>query len=382
MNEVFNHNPRRKIDSLPGDVCGIDGGAHQWKLEPHIRHIDRGVCDCGAVRYFSTSMNPESIKLRDRYNAKHGKPGKVYKGPPRQRPENKTLKPKEENMAAQINVKELHPETREKLGLTKEAINIAEELGRRAVSGGLSPVPPKPTGYKARGKYYEKHKPEILKDIEAFGEQGIKYPNKTMKRWGIAYATWFTNRKGKSPEGLAVKWGLAEGVTAPEKKEVTQAVRDQMAKARAARWEKAKKEALEVAQKIGCPADKAAAPPVEERYICMEDCQCPAGECKYLDKRTADPAAGNCPGYRPPKKAEGNTSAPPAEKAEDMKVEISFIDLPEVRKIIAEARAEIENLRHQLKLSKEAGFPPWRWYWVFFPTTVRQYFSALRELTK
>ncbi len=141
-------------DSEPGDICGLDGGAHRWKITSYCRGIGRGTCDCGAIRFFANVIDRHYIDLVKNYNKKYGKPGRLYKSPPRY----------------------ISPEIKKEIKEMKPNLNE------------LPPIPPKPDvsaldlfqARKELGKYYDAHEMEIINDYRNLGAAAAK------KRWGLS----------------------------------------------------------------------------------------------------------------------------------------------------------------------------------------------------
>ena len=53
----------------------MNGNGHHWRIKSYVKHISRGTCDCGAVRFFANDFSKESVKLVEDYNRKEGKEG-------------------------------------------------------------------------------------------------------------------------------------------------------------------------------------------------------------------------------------------------------------------------------------------------------------------
>jgi len=209
------YSPDRKkkyIDSIAGDVCGITGQGHQWDCQPYCRGISRGTCGCGAVRFFATTLYyPEAQKLLDHYNAKHGRPGKAYGGPPiiKNIPKNipQEIK-KEEKMTAQIPAKELPPDMKEKLGINKTGTALAEPPPSHAVT------PRKDGAYSREEK-------------KLIAEEGRACASKAARK---VIADFY----GITPMSLH-GWYMVYVINANKERKLTPARLEQLAKARAAR---------------------------------------------------------------------------------------------------------------------------------------------------
>ncbi len=503
------------------EICALTGAGHIWKCREYEKRIVRSSCQCGRILFETSILFPsqETLARLKFLNERHGKPGKVYGGPARpvnisQKINQSVNKKEERNMVAQINAKELLPETREKLGLTKEAVKIAEKLGEQVAgpppdlkSGAgenLPPIPAKPAFDISKGgagwairRYYEDNKAAILQWY------GVKGEAATKEAWGFAPGSWAKFKKRHIANANQQQ---------AEKEKITPARKAQIEKRRAARGKKCDacshryyggtKENPDVwCDSKKCPSripttlrlpykpideDKIVfrnfngtrtemrkenpPPPEGRKYVCLDDCQCPAGECKYSDKKTADPAAGNCPGYLKPEKKyycpddcilrgiecpvnlhgiespsgakippvltyDANNPRCPHYKAPaevkryfcpancamhlngckdgnlcpgplvydhgygicpqykamagqpEQKVESGS---PEIHTIIykintRQLEEEIEDAKNRVKFLNQLRclcLPSFRWYWVFFPTTIRHYFSALREIVK
>jgi hypothetical protein len=363
---------------------------------------------------------------------------------------------KEENMAAQIPAKELPDNLKVELGINKQGTALVEKPEDTA------PHAVQPRAYSHL--YTQEEKIAIAKEGQACGSKAARkviaefygINPRILHGWYMVYVS----NKGK-------------------KGELTPAKLKQLANARAARGKKTppenmkpltKKEHAENLEQEAAAALAAAGPKPEEKYICLDDCQCPAAECNFIAQKTADPTAANCPGYKKPRKkyycppncnhhrnnycvngymcpgepSDNKTDPlccnfeppffphydqpkamekkrlyckkdcisswqecpkPPEdyiitndetadacpnykigiktepEKPEEKMIEIKIklVDLPEVQQRLAGVMAEINGLHRQIKAQK-AGLPVFRWYWVFFPTTIKHYFSAIREL--
>jgi transposase-like protein len=286
MNHAFvdsGNSGRKKIDSLPGDVCGINGDGHTWDCQPYCRGISRGACNCGAVRFFATVYAPEYITLRDHYNTKHGKPGKVYSGPSVNisRKINQIVNQKEENMVVQIPAKELPPDMKEKLGINKAGTALVEDkIGETqyadSTPGGVMP--------KASSKdYTREEKLAIVAEGKAAGTKAGR--RKVAAHYNInlyQLHAWDMNFDRASHPG--------------EKKELSPAQVQALANASAAR--KSKAAAALIADAV--TNNKAPAAPPAEEFICLADCQRGRDKCNFIAKSTAGPDARKCLGYIPP----------------------------------------------------------------------------------
>jgi len=61
--------PGRLRDASP------DGQPHHWMIYPYERYVSRGVCDCGAVRFFANNESKISLQRAAELNEKKGKKG-------------------------------------------------------------------------------------------------------------------------------------------------------------------------------------------------------------------------------------------------------------------------------------------------------------------
>jgi len=133
--------------ATPVTDCPLFGAGHHWLLEPYERCISRGVCSCGAVRFFASEIDPgkDIWKRIELLNKKYGKEGH------------------------KLNV--------------KTAANTPTE--HDVAPDSIRPmVPPKPTQRKNRAAYWEQNKEAILRDYYL-----MRLPD-FLLRWQIATTTW------------------------------------------------------------------------------------------------------------------------------------------------------------------------------------------------
>ncbi len=148
--------------------ASADGQPHFWTFKLHEKGISRGICDCGAVKFFA---NTESRKFLDRaalLNGLHGKKGGGH-----------LIKALAEKIDS--------PEKKEEPIMSKEESHLA-------------PVPPRPdTTGKSKFQvnielhdYYEEFAADILADREKIGDTPAE------KRWGFSDFGWraFKERHG------------------------------------------------------------------------------------------------------------------------------------------------------------------------------------------
>jgi len=52
-----------------------DGQPHYWRLAPYELYVLRGICDCGAVKYFANDFSLRSLQRAEYLTQKQGKKG-------------------------------------------------------------------------------------------------------------------------------------------------------------------------------------------------------------------------------------------------------------------------------------------------------------------
>jgi hypothetical protein len=77
---TFARHDLHPIEKKEPEICGMDGGAHRFTFTNYIKYVDRGVCDCGAVKFEPNETGEFARRQAEIQNNKHGKPGKVYTG--------------------------------------------------------------------------------------------------------------------------------------------------------------------------------------------------------------------------------------------------------------------------------------------------------------
>ena len=142
--------------SNPSSACPITGRGHTWKCTDYEKYISRGVCDCGAVRFFAKINNKDLIERAGMLNEKHGREGDLPKG----------VKIMPENM----------PEQAQNIAQKKEA----------SPDSTLPPVPPRPEGLSPwrRRHYLIAHLPLIRRYIEVYGQAMAR------SMWGVKPPAW------------------------------------------------------------------------------------------------------------------------------------------------------------------------------------------------
>lgn len=138
--------------------------AHHWKLEFYERGIQKGICACGAVKFYPAVYTAEYLERSKELNKKLGKPGDPN----------------------------YHNE------IKKEEIKTVKQEAK------LPPIPPKPESIipgRASGaagmqlhKYYMANKDAIITYFNELGE------DKTCILWGISPSGWRTLRCSLMPD--------------------------------------------------------------------------------------------------------------------------------------------------------------------------------------
>ena len=373
--------------------CGINGSIHIWNRQPYTRDIDRGVCDCGAVRYLPRNSKDSTTRECRRLNDKKGKPGKVYRGPPlpAENISHETKLIEAKNISTMLDIKE------ENMELTEAQKKIYDTTQNPVSPPDVKPENLPPVTTKEHPAAYTiEEKKAIVAEGKAAGTKAGR--RAVAKKYNInlyQLHAWDVNFNRAANPSV--------------KKEMTPARKEQLANARAARGK----------NKVSPPPPST--PP--QQFACAGDCshieeaECP-GRKNGL-KITTNPALDvpYCPHYKALEKKEVNCpwdcvyrgDECPAEKA-GMKASALYKEGdapcgyyipprkepekpapgPEIKTILIKyeidsspVEAEIERVQNRIKFLnnlRAVCLPRFRWYWVFFPTTVKQYFSALREL--
>ena len=138
--------------------------AHHWHIKRHERFVEKGVCACGAIKFFANDFCSEALKTAEDYNKKYGKPGS----------------PNYHNEIKNKEIKTVKQETK------------------------LPPIPPKPESIvpgRASGaagkllhKYYMDNKDAIIAYFNELGEA------ETCTLWGISPSGWITLRAALMPD--------------------------------------------------------------------------------------------------------------------------------------------------------------------------------------
>ena len=181
---------RHKVILKEIDACALTGQGHDWKCSNFVKYVDRGTCDCGAVRFFPNELGEFAYKQAEIYNQKYGKPGQVYKGLPVVKKEGKNMV---ETMTASQETP--NPDT------------------PHDIKSGLPPVPPRPKKRKLIWKYFEDNKEAILHDY-----QNLKLMD-FFVRWHMATTTWQKLKRDWGIQGQRTKALSVKLATEPEKPE-------------------------------------------------------------------------------------------------------------------------------------------------------------------
>jgi hypothetical protein len=153
------------MNEQPGHYFSADN------TKPYCKQISRGVCECGAVKFFSVTGSKESIELVKYYNGKKGKEGQghmVQISDARKKTENSEA----QNPAAPPDVKAQ--------GAVPPRPNVA----------GLT----KGKSMHLMHKYYLDNKAAIIADFQKLGEEAM------LQRWGIGQGTWIILRARFMPD--------------------------------------------------------------------------------------------------------------------------------------------------------------------------------------
>uniref|UniRef100_A0A6M3LFN1 Uncharacterized protein n=1 Tax=viral metagenome TaxID=1070528 RepID=A0A6M3LFN1_9ZZZZ len=52
-----------------------DGQPHYWRLDTYEIYVSRGVCDCGAIKFFANDLSKQSQQRAEYLTQKKGKKG-------------------------------------------------------------------------------------------------------------------------------------------------------------------------------------------------------------------------------------------------------------------------------------------------------------------
>jgi len=132
--------------------CPLFGAGHHWSLQPYERCISRGVCSCGAVRFFASEIDPgkDIWKRIEFLNKKYGKEGH------------------------KVNVK------------TAANTPIEHDVAPDSIR---PTVPPKPKQRKNQAQYWEQNKEAILQDYHSMTVLAL------FGKWHMPATTWMKLKK-------------------------------------------------------------------------------------------------------------------------------------------------------------------------------------------